>query len=426
MVGQGEKWVILKANQSVTHSVVNSNTSLSGIIPSHQLNLEDVSARGKYVRVGDTILIQCYKSDHCLSLVEVATTFASSYVSGNPNTVASGPGYEIRLQLKDRSGLGSEVWQIEVFGTVPLPTWCQSRPFLSGKYLVMPASLRAPPPEVESRVFPRASNMSTFMQNIHSNLHPLHDYEVEEQQHILMREILLLLSGIEGNYIRIAAAVKSFSQDQANKDFDDAAVEEEMRKYRDGGGGLKEFHNALNQRMTAPPSITLPSIDSIKLVIDVDSADRSLATQVTQLLSMCEQSLKIRHFLRQQSRYEYGYVSHAFCASIKSILHDFDVIICQLEYLLNAEKLSIQKFIFLLQQSKTTLQLLDKMIVSVKELNGGQLLNELYSQYQQQGDSNAKQLYEYLLEKAFEPFINILSIWIFRYVTHLMTVFQRV
>jgi gamma-tubulin complex component 2 len=136
---------------------------------------------------------------------------------------------------------------------------------------------------------------------------------------------------------------------------------------------------------------------------------------VSQLLTMCEQTIKIRHFIQQQSRYEYGYISHAFCAAVKSIIHDLDILICQLEFLLNDGKLSLQKFIFLLQQSKITVQILDKILVHLKDKNGGNLINELYLYYLQQGDEKySKKIYEFLLEKSFQPFLKILSTWIFR------------
>jgi hypothetical protein len=406
VVGQGEKWVVLKANYpaNAAGSAASSAASAGGIVPSSQLGMEDITARGKYVRIGDSILIQTYKSDHCLSLVDAATSAVNSSAPG-----AAG-GSELRLVLKDRAGLGLEAWQLEAFGTVPLPTWYQTRPYLSGRFLVLPPTMRAPAPEIEGRVFPRASHVSSFMQSLHSNLHPLNDYEPDEQHRILMREILLLLSGIEGNYIRVAAAVKSF-----------ASQPQVQAQARHGDGlddlapGLKSLQSNLQGRLLSAPALILPAVEQIKLVIDLDSADRSSATQVTQLLTMCEQTIKIRHFIATQSRYEFGYISHAFCAAVKSIVHDLDVLICQLEFLLNQDKLSLQKFIFLLQQSKTTITILDRILAAVRDRHGGQLLNELHAFYLQQGDEKySKKIYEFLLEKSFVPFLKILSTWIFR------------
>lgn len=138
--------------------------------------------------------------------------------------------------------------------------------------------------------------------------------------------------------------------------------------------------------------------------------------QVNQLLIICEYVIKIRAFITQQTRYEYGYISHALCAGMKEILSEFHILLCQLEYLLNISKLTLQKMIFLLQSSKIVLQILEKLCYSVKELIGGELLNVMYQLYLEQGDMKAKEIYGYLLTKAFQPFLNMLSLWIFRYV----------
>lgn len=363
VIGQGEKWQILKANTGLASS--------SG--PSHYLGSEDMSARGKYVRVGDSLLIQTFKSDHFLSLNEGSTL-------------------EPKLIYKERTGLGSELWQIEVFGAVPLPSWYQNRPYLSGKYLVMPPALRTPAPEVEARVFPKSvNNNASFLQHTAQNsLNPLNEFHVSEQHYVLMRELLLLLSGIEGNYIRVAAAATS------------------------AGLNVSAKASQASRTYTVPEISHLPKVMDVKLIIDIDSADRSSATQVTQLLSICESVIKTRDFIKQHSRYEYGFVSHAMCSAIKAVMRDFDILVCQLEHLLNTNRLTLQKMVFLLQPSKVTMQVLEKLTTAVRELTGGHLLNVLYLGLLDQGDTKAKELYEHLLLKASEPFLKMLSLWIFR------------
>jgi hypothetical protein len=276
--GQGEKWVILKSNYPMNTTTSNIATS-TGMIPSSTLGMEDISARGKYARIGDSILIQTYKSDHCLSLVE-GTTNSSAHITTGGGSGGMGHQSELRLILKDRLGLGLESWSVEVFGTVPLPSWYQTRPYLNGKYLILPPTMRSTPPEIEGRNFPRSSHLSSFLQNIHSNLFPLNDYSLEDQHDILMREIILLLSGIEGNYIRVAAAMKSLSHTHPTSEMNEEELEH----------GLKSLHQQMNNNPSAAgggrtvlssnAQIILPSLDHIKLVIDIDSADRSSATQV--------------------------------------------------------------------------------------------------------------------------------------------------
>jgi hypothetical protein len=144
----------------------------------------------------------------------------------------------------------------------------------------MPSSMRAPPPEIESRVFPRKTTSSSFISNHYSSsIHPLYEYNIEEQHLILMREILLVLSGIEGNYIRVVAAAKTLAPSSASSAAGQSGTieEEELRQ------GYKSFHQSIHSRLANPISlmVLLPSIDSIKLYIDVDNADKSSATQVS-------------------------------------------------------------------------------------------------------------------------------------------------
>jgi hypothetical protein len=126
--GNNDKWIILKANNANLLSNPLTSSNVSGVLPHTSLIMEDSSARGKYVRIGDTILIETLKSKHVLALMEGTTSMTGGGMDGRNSSSSSGN--EIRLIMKDHTGLGSEVWQLEVFATVPLPTWCQTRPYL--------------------------------------------------------------------------------------------------------------------------------------------------------------------------------------------------------------------------------------------------------------------------------------------------------
>lgn len=107
----------------------------------------------------------------------------------------------------------------------------------------------------------------------------------------------------------------------------------------------------------------------LSLALDTDAADRSIASlvelmnfifcekrnrlscvricvKVTQLLPVCEGAFKVRTFIRQQSQYEYGMVSHAFCAAVRRIVRDFDALVAQMEHLYIQQNLSLQKMVY--------------------------------------------------------------------------------
>jgi hypothetical protein len=123
LIGQGEKWQILKASQSQLsgHTLGSSGSAVGGSSGLHMhlggstavsRGCEDVSSRGMFVRLGDAVLLQTYKSDHLLSLYEAL----------------QGP--EARLVVRDRAGLGAEAWLLEQFNSIGLPSWYHSRPYL--------------------------------------------------------------------------------------------------------------------------------------------------------------------------------------------------------------------------------------------------------------------------------------------------------
>ena len=235
LVGQGEKWTVLKGAQLGRSA-------------------EEPHTRGLLVRQGDFLLVATgliaqptTPPEHMLSLYEG--------VSGS----------ELRLVHRDRAGLGTELWQVDLHGALPLPAWAD-RPYLSGKFLVLPADRRGGGVDAVTRAYPgAASSAAPAPAPALSTLPPA------EQQRRLVRELLLALTGVEGEYIRIAS---------------------------DG------------------PSNPAPRLKKVKLTIDIGTADRASALQVTTLLPLCEQAIEVREFSRQHSRLSRGLVSHDLAAAV--------------------------------------------------------------------------------------------------------------
>lgn len=139
VIGQGEKWQILKANTTGSPAPSLSLSHSGPVAGSTVIGSEDINARGRYVRIGDSILLQTFKSDHYLSLQETTASSLSQHsiplsISLSQNNSSSSSSSlslcEPKLIYRERTGLGAEIWQIEMFGAVPLPAWCQNRPYL--------------------------------------------------------------------------------------------------------------------------------------------------------------------------------------------------------------------------------------------------------------------------------------------------------
>src|SRR5690242_14693496 len=132
------------------------------------------------------------------------------------------------------------------------------------------------------------------------------------------------------------------------------------------------------------------------------------------LFPLCECAIRIREFIKLHSRYEFGYVSHALCSAVKSIMKEFDAMLSQLEHLYNTSQLSLQKLVYLLQPTKSTLFSLDRLTKRLVNTVGGKLIDTLHSCLLEQGDPQSKELYIHLLVAASKPFLKMLSLWIFK------------
>ena len=90
------------------------------------------------------------------------------------------------------------------------------------------------------------------------------------------------------------------------------------------------------------------------------------------------------------------------------------MLVAQIEHVHISTVLTIQQLTFMLQPSQVTLRVLEKLCLRLKNCIGGQLLDQLYTLMLEQGDVKSYKLHWHLLTKAFEPFLKMLSSWLFR------------
>ena len=112
---------------------------------------------------------------------------------------------------------------------------------------------------------------------------PLDSFSPLTQQYLLMRDLLQVLSGVEGQYIRVAAAAGATAaaalSNGQSAGASDASVAESAYKKRSGGGGGGTTGAGIGAAL-------LPKVSEATFLIDLDTADRSAANQV-QLVNCC-------------------------------------------------------------------------------------------------------------------------------------------
>lgn len=169
--------------------------------------------------------------------------------------------------------------------------------------------MKTPSLDIQARAFPQATLMMQQQQSSQSSPSPaaLNTLTPQSQQFLLMRDLLQVLAGVEGQYIRVAAPSTSANNAPtagtsgvdgapANPTAESAlhqSAASVLERRRLGGsaslqrgsfssaagaGGVSGQAGGVGTSGTAGG---LPKVSEAHFVIDLDSADRSAANQVS-------------------------------------------------------------------------------------------------------------------------------------------------
>jgi gamma-tubulin complex component 2 len=115
---------------------------------------------------------------------------------------------------------------------------------------------------------------------------PLHELSLEAQEAVILEDLLFVFMGFEGQYIRFAKGFNPYEE---------------------------------RDRLAGPTWRILPGLDP------------SLQDLTQSMLRMATHYSALETFVDVQSREEFGSVNHALCASIRKLLHEYLVMMAQLE-----------------------------------------------------------------------------------------------
>lgn len=115
---------------------------------------------------------------------------------------------------------------------------------------------------------------------------PLHELSLEAQEAVILEDLLFVFMGFEGQYIRFAKGYNPYEE---------------------------------RDRLSGPTWRILPGLDP------------SLEDLTRSMLRMATHYSALETFVDVQSRDEFGSVNHALCAAIRQLLHEYLVMIAQLE-----------------------------------------------------------------------------------------------
>ena len=198
----------------------------------------------------------------------------------------------------------------------------------------------------------------------------LSSFKLEQQDKILVNDLLLVMLGLEGNYI------KRVINNTSPKDF---KVYFEVEPY-----------------------------------LENPTCDPSYLSVVNLILPMGFYYNSITNFLNNGSNPETGVVVKGFCEGLQKLLREYILFVNQLEEFKNNNNyFALQQLLWLCQPSIKLLECLYKLCEKCFMIKGGALLNIIYSSYLNENDTQIKFIYKYLLNKSFLPFFYMIKLWVF-------------
>ena len=374
LIGAAEKWVLLRPDVIKT-----SRSSSSGIggssTPSarghgHSLSMSGSASGGRaggaagWVLAGDAIVLQA------------ASTREVLVVRDTPEG-----GMEVTLCPPESALLSHASWLVGWAGTPLYPSWNMTRPYLTGDFLSHPHrhQLSSTQEELFS-ILPHAANRDEGR----LAPWPLCEFSAGEQERLLVEDLLWVVYGYEGKYIK-ASSLPSSSSSLSSDEMEGVKFE-----LTEGGrGGL----------------------------------EGSLVGMVEKFLPLGGHCLRLRRFVDGKRRYDYGMVAQALAAGLHDLLlKSYALLLAQLEHKHRGggvgagggRGLTLQQLWFHLQPALRSLEGLDALCVRVGRKKGGALLNELRAAAAGSGDEKSAQTHAYLLEKAAGPYMVMLEGWIYR------------
>ncbi|KAH9698234.1 gamma-tubulin complex component 2 [Citrus sinensis] len=141
-----------------------------------------------------------------------------------------------------------------------------------------------------------------------------------------------------------------------------------------------------------------------------DTYDSTVTFQVDASMDLALQ------FVESRSQFKNGLVNHAFAASLRALLLDYEAMVAQLEHQFRLGRLSIQGLWFYCQPMLGSMQAVSAVIhkASANNFTGSAVLNLLQSQAKAMaGDNTVRSLLEKMTQCASNAYLGILERWVY-------------
>ena len=285
---------------------------------------------------------------------------------------------DINTDIKSNSNMKIEEckWKIIKVDIPNIPSWNKKRKYLNDNlntylYYLDKSFYKSKNLNNSSSKEFINSNSREISTLVDKNKDKLSSFSLEDQDKILVSDLLLVMLGFEGKYIKRVVNNTSY------KDF---KVDFEVEPY-----------------------------------LDNPTCDARYLSMTNLILPMGLYYSYITYFLNVGANPETGLVVKGFCDGLKKLLREYILFVNQLEEFNNNNNnkyLELQQLFWLCQPSLKMLECLYKLCQKCFMIKGGALLNIIYSAYLHENDSQIKHIYKYLLNKSFMPFFDMIKLWV--------------
>ena len=142
--------------------------------------------------------------------------------------------------------------------------------------------------------------------------------------------------------------------------------------------------------------------------------ETSLRQMANKILPLCYYHDRIEIFINLHSNFEYGLVNQALCCALQSLMREYVLLINQLDSEFMKGELNLQKLWYYLQPSLKIMEGLVKLTYDAEKAKGGALMNKIYQIMSESTDQQTLQIYSFLLNKSFAPYMEFLNKWIYK------------
>eukprot|EP00743_Colponemidia_sp_Colp-15_P006425 GILK01006915.1.p1 GENE.GILK01006915.1~~GILK01006915.1.p1 ORF type:complete len:955 (+),score=184.16 GILK01006915.1:253-2865(+) len=290
-------------------------------------------------------------------------------------------------------------WSIVKAGIPFLPEWNQARFFLTHDLWLL-SRVHGESIRKVDLTTPEPSQTPT---------QDLSSLTLVEQESALMEDLLYVMMGLQGQYIRWFPLSKE-AETLSPSCITLLTPSVSTNPYAATVSGSFRLHP---QGVEQNPNNRTTTVNTRS---NSTAVDGSLCELLSKLLPVCRSYRVVRVYIERHESFDYGEVCQALCAAMRQLCREYLVLVTQLEHQHRKGPggLTLQKLWFYLQPALKTLGFLERIAQEAANRIGGDLLGVIYGVMNDSTDAHAKALGNHLLQRASVPFVSMLDAWIYQ------------